>query len=152
MYTHCVILTWRSWWKTPVFVLEPPQLPCLQGDVTQREEMNWVNPTHRVGLTKQRQDEWRFTVATVWPASLMISREQENFFLKPQNRVSDSCFLVHLGPRCGPTIVLICAVFWFYTTGAERTWSNDECAIKNVSRLVREHRILARRQPCWPMT
>ncbi len=80
MYTHtlCVILTWRSWWKTPVFVLEPPRLPCLQGDVTQRGEMNWVNPTHWVCLTKQRRAEWWFIVATVWPSSHMISWEPES--------------------------------------------------------------------------
>lgn len=82
-HTFCVIPTWKSWWKTPVFVLEPPWLPCLQGDVTQRGEMNWVNPTHQVGLTKQRQAEWWFIVATVWPSSHMISKEPEFFFERP---------------------------------------------------------------------
>lgn len=84
MYTQGVILTWRSWWKTPVFVLAPLQLPCLRGDVTQSREMNWVNLNHWVGLTKQCRDEWWFTVAAVWPARFRISWEPERFSLKPQ--------------------------------------------------------------------
>lgn len=84
VYTQCVILTWRSWWKTPVFVLAPLQLPCLRGDVTQSREMNWVNLNRWVGLTKQRRDEWWFTVAAVWPARLRISWELERISLSPK--------------------------------------------------------------------
>lgn len=42
--------------------------------------MNWVNPTHRVGLTKQHQAEWWFITATVWPARQMIPRGIERVF------------------------------------------------------------------------
>lgn len=141
---NTVILTWRSWWKAPVFVLEPPQLPCLRADVTQRGEMNWVNPTHRVGLTKHRWDEWWFTVAAAWPASLMISRELERFSLNHQNSLWFS-FLVHRGSSD------LC------TTGAERTRVNDAIDTPQMSKLnvsstrqmvAKEHRTLAREQQC----
>lgn len=42
-HTHNVFLTCRSGWKTPVFVLEPLLLPCLQGNVMQSKK--WTELT-----------------------------------------------------------------------------------------------------------
>lgn len=77
-YTPCVILTWRSWWKAPLLVLDLLQLLCLQGDVTQSREMNWATPTHRVGLTKQCWVERWFRASVVQPVSLTTSGEYQN--------------------------------------------------------------------------
>lgn len=145
MYTHTLCYSnMKALMENPSLCSWTPRLPCLQGDVTQRGEMNWVNPTHRVGLTKQCRAEWWFIVDTVWP----------------RNRVSGSRFRVHLGSRSGPTVALIHAQFWLDRRHKSCLMTSiDTCCTlrrntSNVSSTCQRLEIslgAERRQPCWPL-